>query len=74
MAFFRHRYSSFPIHCPLRLNANLSEGLDRTLAEVFIIINHQHPPWRQLHILHLGICLFQIKRYVELTSLAGCTL
>ena len=66
MAFFCHFHGSPSIHSPLCINSNLFQGINRALAQILIIVHHQHSPRRKLHVFQFGIRLFQVKYNVKL--------
>ena len=64
-----HTDSRLPVQGPLRFDTDGSQGLDRALTKLPVIIHYQHIPIRQDHILFLNLCLFHIQNNRKLGSL-----
>ena len=70
MVFLRHLDGAFAIQGPLRIKADGFQRGRGALAQLLVVVHHQHVPIRQDHVglFHCG--LFQIQRHMKFGALA----
>ena len=65
MAFFHHLKRRLTVYRPFCPNPDLTQCVNRALAEIFIVVHNQHIPAWEKHVLQTRFCLFQIQRHVK---------